>query len=84
MADIWYVLRKVGTHILSNGAAILSFIILSWLVRRGIQDPRLRTILDDIEGVVLIVLVLIFAAHVIYDVLPEKLRDYFSSKFVFA
>ena len=84
MADQWYILRKVCLHTLNDGAAIVSFIILLWLTKRGIPEGRLATILDDIEGVVLIVLVLIFALQVIYDVLPEKIRDLFKSKFVFA
>lgn len=80
----WYVLRKVALHTLNNGVAILSFILLTFLTRRGLSEGLLRAILDDIEGVVLIVLVLIFACQVIYDVLPEKIRGLFTSKFVFA
>ncbi len=82
--DWWYVLRRIGLHTLNNGAAILSFVLLSFLTRWGIQDAVLRSILAYIEGVVLIVLVLLFASQVIYDVLPEKIRDLFTSKVVLA
>jgi len=44
----------------------------------------LRAALEAIEGIVLIVLVLIFAYNVIYDLLPEHLRNVLASKFVFA
>lgn len=93
--DWWHVLRKIGLHTLNNGAAILSFILLAWLTRWGIPDGLLGTILDRIGGVVLIVLVLVFACQVIYDVLPESVRNVlialleksrglFTYKFVFA
>jgi hypothetical protein len=82
--DWWYVLRKVALHTLNNGAAIFSFMLLSYLMRRGISDCVLLAILDKIEGIVLIVLVLIFAGQVIYDVLPEKIRVFFTSKLVLA
>jgi hypothetical protein len=82
--DWWYVLRKVGLHTLNNGSAILSFVGLTRLSKWGISDCRLLSILDDIEGVVLIVLVLIFACQVIYDVLPERIRGFLTPKFVFA
>lgn len=71
-------------HTLSNGSAILSFVALSRLTHWGITDGMLRTILERIEGVVLIVLVLIFAYNVIADVLPERIRNVFASKFVLA
>lgn len=84
MAEDWNVLRKVGLHTLNCGAAMVSFILLTWLTRWGIQDSMLRSILDGIEGVVLIVLVLVFANQVIYDLLPERIRVLITSKFVFA
>lgn len=85
MAASWHdVLRKIGIHTLCNAAAMGSFVILVLLSKWGIQDVTLRAILDDIEGIVLIVLVVVFALQVIYDVLPEKIRDFIASKFVFA
>jgi hypothetical protein len=83
-AGDWRVLRAIGMHTLNNGSAILSFVFLSFLTRRGIPQGVLRVILDDIEGVVLIVLVLIFAYNVIYDLLPERLRNVFPFKLVLA
>jgi hypothetical protein len=80
----WYILRKVGLHTLNDGAAIGSFVLLSYIIRLWLPEGRLRTILDDIEGVVLIVMFLIFACQVIYDVLPGKIRGFVTSKFVFA
>jgi hypothetical protein len=88
MVEEWDILRKLRAHTLSNGGAILSFIILFWLTKHGVPDGMLRAVLDGIEGVVLIVLILIFSLRVIYDVLPEQIRDkiqaFFTSKFVFA
>jgi hypothetical protein len=74
-AQDWHGLKKIGMHTLNNGGAILSFILLTLLTRWGISGGTLRTILDDVEGVVLIVLVLIFALNVMYDALPEQLRS---------
>jgi hypothetical protein len=84
MAQDWRVLQKIGMHTLSNGSAILSFVFLTYLTKHFIPEGALRSILDFIEGVVLIVLVSIFALNLIYDVLPEKFRDAVSNRFVFA
>jgi hypothetical protein len=83
-AQDWHVLRKVALHTLNNGVAILSFVLLAYLTKSGIQDQTLSLILERIEGVVLIVLVLIFGCQLVYDVLPEKIRGLFAAKFVFA
>ena len=83
-AQDWHVLRKVGLHTLNNFAAILSFVGLTYFTKRFITEGWVPGILDDIEKVVLVVLVLIFACQVIYDVVPEKIRAFFTSKFVFA
>ncbi len=87
----WHVLKKLGMHTLNNGAAIISFEALTYLIKQGMEDGFLRTILDGTESGVLIVLVLVFACQVIYDVLPEKIhevlekiRESMVSKFVFA
>jgi hypothetical protein len=85
MADWdWVVLRKVVQHTLNTGAAILSFVILSYLTDHGVAGSVLRLILTRIEGGVLVVLVLILGCQLIYDVLPEKMREIVLSKFVFA
>jgi hypothetical protein len=71
-------------HTLNSGAAILSFVSLSCLTRWLITDCKLRYYLDKIEGIVLIVLVVIFAYNVIVDLLPESLRNAFPFKLVLA
>jgi uncharacterized membrane protein len=74
-AQDWRVLGAIGMHTLTDGGAIVSFVVLTRLTKWGISAGVLRTILEGIQGVVLIVLVLIFAYNVIYDVLPEQLRS---------
>ena len=71
-------------HTLNSAAAILSFVLLSWLSQRGIHVERLLRILEPIEGTVLIVMLLVFATNVIYDLLPERVRNVITSKFVLA
>jgi hypothetical protein len=84
MAQDWSVIQKIWMHTLTNGSAILSFIFLTYITEHGIHAGILRSILEGIEGVVLVVLVLIFALTVIYDLLPEKIRNVASNNFVFA
>jgi hypothetical protein len=84
MAQDWSVISKIWMHTLTNGSAILSFVLLTYITKHGIQEGVLRSILEGIEGIVLVVLVLIFALTVIYDVLPEKIRHVVSDNFVFA
>jgi len=71
-------------HTLNSTAAILSFVVLSWLTERGVHTILLLRILEFIEGTVLIVVLLVFAINVIYDLLPEQLRNVITSRFVFA
>ncbi|PYU27284.1 MAG: hypothetical protein DMG32_07800 [Acidobacteria bacterium] len=80
----WRVLRAIGMHTLNSTAAILSFVVLSWLTERGVHTILLLRILEFIEGTVLIVVLLVFAINVIYDLLPEQLRNVITSRFVFA
>ena len=83
-AQDWDVLTRIGMHTLVNGAAILSWVVLNALITQFVDDDILRVIIKLIEGGVLVVLVLVFARNLIYDVVPEKIREIIASKFVFA
>ena len=68
-------LQRIGKHTSNCAAAMLSWIVLFWLGRKGIQSERIRLILEDTETIVLVVTILVFAYDFMSDLLPQRVRN---------
>jgi hypothetical protein len=77
-------LRAICKHTIHCSAAILSFMWISWLVRRGLGPGLLATCIEYAEGFVLAVMLLVFVVNIGYDLRRELIRNVKSGQFVFA
>jgi hypothetical protein len=75
-------LKTIGRHTVHCTAAVLGFMWVSWLVRKGLGEGVLRTYIEDIENLVLGVLFLVFLVNVGYDLFKEIRRNVGSGLFV--
>ena len=77
-------LKAISKHTVQCTAAILSFIWISWLVRRGLGQGLLTDYIEYTERFVLAVMFLVFLVHIGYDLWRELKRNVKSSQIVFA
>jgi hypothetical protein len=67
-------LQKVSRHTFNCAAAMLSWILLFWLGRKGIQSDRIHLVLESTETIVLIVTIGVFAIDFVCDLVPPRVQ----------
>ncbi len=68
-------LKAIVRHTAHCTAAILSFIWVSWLVRRGVGEGLLTEFIENVEKFILVVLFLVFMFNIGYDLWKEIKRN---------
>ena len=77
-------LQLTCKHTVSTIAAVFSYVLVFWLVRWGLGEGVIASIVEFTEQVVLVVTLLVYLFQLLYDVWVEARRNVRSSRFLLA
>jgi hypothetical protein len=78
------VILAILQHAIAATIALLSFWLVAWLAKRAIPSGWVHNFLDYAEQFGLVVISLALLVHLVYDLLPERIRNAWPHRLVLA